>query len=203
MRNFFILLLFVISISSLAAPEESLIQLLGNYTTYAADFKQTTLGDAGHISQQGQGRVYIKRPNQFRWETSTPNADLVILNNRILWHYDPDLMQATREHLDKAAEAQNPAFLLISRVDNLVSCYDVKLIQLKKAPWFFLTPKVKSEGYQKIYLNFNKGHLDQMIVVNNLDEKSLFQFSNVQVNQAISSSYFNFKAPKGVDLVNQ
>lgn len=186
--------------STLASPVNELTRLLGNYTTYSADFSQVTLDDQKHYSQEGQGRVYINRPDSFCWETLKPGDELVIAHGSTLWHYDAALAQATEQQMSAEQMAQNPAMILMRRVADVTKLYNVSKVQLRGKPWFLLKPKKAGEGVQKIYLYFAHGQMTRLIVVNNLGDRSLFDFSHIQLNRSLSSSLFTFKPPKGVDL---
>ncbi len=182
-----------------AAPVDQLARLLNGFTTYQADFQQLVVNDQQQLQSQSSGTFEIKRPNKFRWFSKAPDNTLVITNGNTLWHYDIDLQQATRQTIKPGMQAQNPAMLLSSEVNHITDHYKVSLAKLENQNWFLLVPK-NNQNYKKIYLFFQQNQLTQIIVVNNLDERSLFKFSNVRLNHAIADSEFIFTAPRGVDV---
>lgn len=194
------LLLLVIATPIFASPLNELTRLLGSYTTYVADFSQVTLDDQKHYSQGNNGRIYIQRPDCFRWETRAPDNELVIAHGATLWHYDQALAQATEQHMNAVQMAQNPAMILMQRVSDIGKLYLVRTIQLHGHQWYQLKPKHVGEGVRQIYLYFNQGHMQKLIVVNNLGERSLFTFSHIQLNHVLKNDLFEFKPPKGVDV---
>jgi len=197
------ILFFVATINSFATIESSpvnqLTRYLGSYTTYAANFHQLNVED-NEVAGQAKGSIYLQRPGHFRWDQSWPQHQITYLNNNQLIVYDADLMQATKRTIKNINESQNPAALLTGRVDDLMHFYNVKKVILQKKPWFLLTPKSKNAGFQRIYFNFGQGHLAALIVINNLGEKSLYTFSQVEVNRGIPNHYFEFDPPRGVDI---
>lgn len=193
------LLIFTSVVS--ATPATQLVQLLGSYSTYSADFSQITMSDQQAIQQQSQGRVLLQRPGRIWWQVKTPQSELIVVNGKTLWRYDPLLKQATKQAIDPSSQVFNPAFLLASDIGSIMNKFDVVLVKLKGQSWYKLTPKSPSKSsFKHIYLNFNQGRLAQLIVINNLDERSLFRFKHVSINQSISSSVFQFKPPQGVDV---
>lgn len=198
--NFILLGICWMSCSMAATSIDNLTQLLNRYTTYSADFKQLTLGSNNQVTQQGSGHVMIKRPGKFRWVTETPVKEQLIINGSTLWRYDVSLMQATKKITTDNGRADNPVSLLTARVNDLVHNYTVFLVGLQGKAWYELIPRTANAGFKKVYFYFEQGQLTQLIVVNNLDERSLFQFSNIRLNEAIPDSTFIFTPAKGVDV---
>lgn len=184
-----------------ASPATQLVQLLGSYSTYSADFSQVTMSGQQAVQQQSQGRVVLQRPGRMRWHVKAPQPELIIVNGKTLWRYDPSLKQATKQSIDPTSQVFNPAFLLASDISLIVKKFDVVLVKLKGQSWYKLTPMPQSKSsFKHIYLNFSQGRLAQLIVINNLDERSLFHFEHVSINQSIPASTFQFKPPRGVDV---
>lgn len=205
-RLLILLLTCMMSYAFAAAPTPTpsavnqLTGLLGNYTTYAANFKQLTLDDQKEFQSKGTGRIYIERPGKFRWDQLAPMQQETILNGNVLTNYDVSLMQATKRTIKNMNEEQNPAALLTNRVSNVIKYYNVVRVILQKKLWYELTPKSKTAGFQRVYFHFQSGHLESLIVINNLGDRSLYTFTQIKVNQHIPDSYFEFDPPRGVDV---
>lgn len=184
-----------------ASPQSQLIQYLGGYSTYSADFKQTTLNDQKQLQQQSSGQVTIQRPGRLRWEVMSPQRELMVINGKTLWRYDPGLAQATKQTVGQSHQQFNPAFLLSSKVGSIIQQFDVALVKLKGEAWYRLTPKQnQAASFKDVYLNFAHGKISKLMVINNLGERSLFRFTHVVTNQAVDAQAFQFKPPKGVDV---
>lgn len=191
----------IISCVATASPQSQLVQYLGGYTTYSADFKQITLNDQKQVQQQSSGQITIKRPGRMRWETVTPQRELMIMNGNTLWRYDPELKQATKQAVNQQHQGFNPAFLLSSKVDSVIKEFDVTVVKLQGEDWYRLTPKkTQQSSFKALYLNFKHGMLMKLLVINNLGERSLFHFKHVTINQSVDAEAFQFKPPKGVDV---
>ncbi len=184
---------------TLATPASDLSNLLAHFSTYQADFKQWVVNDKQQLQSQSTGTFEIKRPNKFRWVTNAPSKTLIIADGNTLWHYDATLQEATKQILRPGSLAQNPAMLLSSNVEHFSTHFTVYSVMLMGEKWFLLTPKT-TQNYKKIYLYFHQNTLTKIMVINNLDDRSLFQFSNIVQNHAIPDTNFIFKAPKGVDV---
>lgn len=197
--KFCLLLLFPLFVVANPTPVSQLTHLLGSFTSYQADFQQWTLDDQHQMQSESNGTIEIKRPNKFRWYSKLPNKELIIANGDVVWHYDVDLMQATKQTTSDSSSAQNPAMLLSSRLTHLQQNFTISTVSIQGQNWFLLVPNQK-QSYKKIYLYFSQNKLTKIIVINNLGERSLFQFTNIKLNQPIADSQFEFNAPKGVDV---
>ncbi len=196
--------LFLLSANAFASASavDKLSQYLHKFNTYSADFSQTTETHSGRIVQSSSGRMYIMRPGKFRWEADSPTKQIIITDGKQLWVYDVDLEQATVQALDKRV-AINPAILLSGSVKNLSELFTVTDTKQGDADVFILVPKKQGFGFQKMTLTFLKGRMVEMVVVNQLNQITHFKFSNIKLNKKLAESLFNFKPPKGVDIIRQ
>ena len=97
-----------------AAPADNLTaakrlnKLLTNTKSMSANFTQTTKGAS---SGTFKGVMSVERPNNFRWETTSPSEQLIVANGSSMWIYDKDLEQATKQGVDTQV-GNTPALLL-------------------------------------------------------------------------------------------
>ena len=179
-----------------------LAKSLQKFSTYTADFRQVTYGSNGHVLQTSRGRVMIKRPGGFRWESDSPTKQIILTDGKALWVYNIDLAQATRQTVNQKANI-NPASLLSGSIKDLTQQFDVKILPNQHLQLFQLKPKGTGVSFKWVLLEFRNGELVGMKLLNNLDETSVFSFSKIRLNQTLPTSLFQFKPPKGVDVVNQ
>ncbi|AIT63319.1 outer membrane lipoprotein chaperone LolA [Coxiella burnetii] len=199
--------IFLFSLSGIVSAQSDattqLSQLLSNFRTYQAKFNQITFDGQDRVIQQSHGRVMIMRPGRFRWETDSPTKQIIITNGKTLWVYDVDLSQATQQPLAQKTNI-NPASLLSGSVKDLKQKFTITISPTSDAATFQLVPHLgKSLNFNWIRLKFSKKQLTEMTVLNNLDERSIFQFSQIKVNAPLSSTLFEFKPSRGIDVVKQ
>jgi len=187
-------LLFPLTLA-LADANADLVKLLGGYTSYQANFTQVTSGGKKG-AQKSQGRVYMLRPGKFRWETTSPYQQTVIANGDVLWIYDVDLGQATRQSLAK--RGFNPAQLLTEPVANLQQKF---VITQEPNGWFKLVPTQQGRGFKMAYLQFQNNQLSGLKIVNQLNQVNVFTFTDIRVNPRLSPSLFVFKPSKKVQVL--
>jgi len=176
-----------------------LSELLNQFTTLQAQFKQTTVDASNHLLQHSYGRVMIQRPGRFRWETQSPTHQIVITDGKILWVYDVDLKQATKQAIQKSAI--NPAKLLSGNIHDLLKDFTIHLIVHSSAETFQLIPKKLNQQFHSLSMTFVHEKLSNMQIHSTLNQTTTFAFSDVRLNTHLDPLLFEFKAPSGVDVL--
>jgi len=202
-RKIFLSVVFLLFCSSALAQTDSateLAQLLGQYKTYKANFRQLTYYSRSQQPQKSSGRLYMERPGKFRWEINKPSQQIIIANQSTLWVYDVELEQVTKQKIDLKS-SNNPAVLLSGDVNQLIQQYEVSKVQEKGTMWYQLKPRSAQPTFVLIRMRFANNQLVAIWVKNNLDQISIFQFSHIQLNKTLSASLFHFKPPPGVDVL--
>lgn len=188
--------------NGLAAPSatELLAARLAPMEHLSAQFSQTIVDDSGELVQQAAGQMAVERPRKFYWRTEQPYEHLVVTDGIVLWVYDLDFEQITREpfsaELDKA-----PALLLSGDVDGIAKQFRVSLEIDGDVEAYTLSPLVKEGVFKRLTISFANALLSGMTLLDNFDQLTTIQFSEVDVNPEIDSKQFNFEPPEGIDVI--
>ena len=190
--------------SATAAPASNLVaaqrlnKLLTSTKAMTANFSQTTKGSN---SGTFKGSMTVQRPNNFRWETTSPSEQLIVANGSSLWIYDKDLQQATKQAVD--SQVGNTPALLLSGDPNKIDS-NFKITQpYENKNYYVLYPKSDSASFKNLSISFSGGKPVMMVLNDTLGQTTSISFSNIKLNPKISSSQFKFTPPKGVDIINQ
>lgn len=194
--QFIFLGLFLLASTQVLASE-NLSELLSHMQTSRADFTQTIMNSRGQILQQVSGKMSIQRPGHFRWEVTRPNRQLLIADYQYIWYYDIDLQQITIQK-QKTAHTDSPAALLSESPKNLTQLFIVH--SLMDVQGFTLFPKNKNALFQSITLIFQKNRLREMRLTDNLDQQTVINFSQVEINPYLPTKTFHFFMPKDKDI---
>lgn len=199
----FLLFIFLFSAANFAAEKSTqalqLAHLLDSMHSLEANFSEVTIDSNQVLLQKSEGEVMLKRPGKFRWETKNPTHQIVLTNGNTLWVYDVDLAQVTRQSLNNLPT--NPAQFLSGDVDTLLKKFSVRIIPHKQILVFQLIPKQKNKQFTSVVFSFQHDELHSMQIETTLNQVSTFTFSNIKMNPSLPDSLFNFKAPKGVDVL--
>lgn len=185
------------------ASAAALTKVLASVTSMQADFAQQTSDAKGRPQPTQSGKLAVKRPGLFRWEVQKPSAQMVLTSGKVLWIYDPELMQATKQKLDDQV-GNTPALLLSGDPRKLNEAFVISQEAGSAGEQaFLLKPHGKDALFETLRVRFKGNQLVQMVLVDTLGQKTDIRFSNVQVNPAIAAAQFEFTPPKGVDVIDQ
>jgi outer membrane lipoprotein carrier protein len=191
--------LFFFTTSTFAqSASQQLSDLLQNLQTFQANFSQAIQDKAGNTLSQSEGKMALKRPGLFRWETQKPNQQLIVADGNTIWIYDKDLAQITKQKQNTQTNA--PGLLLSDSVSNLILRFK---IESENNAEFKLTPKAKKDLFQFVELIFDQSQLTQMILHDNLGQITVIKFTNTKTNQALSPSLFRFRAPSNIEVIGE
>lgn len=200
----FILIGSIFHFATAQNAANQLINQLNTLNSMQANFAQTSYDAHNRVLKNATGTMALKKPGKFRWQTQSPNQQLIIADGQNIWIYDADLQQATKQSQNKPnAPTFNPAYLLSGAVGSLPQKFNITLASSNGNQVYTLTPKDSNAMFKSIQLTFKNNTLMQMTVVDNLSQLTNFGFNNVNLNNSLDDSLFRFEPPKGTDIINQ
>ncbi len=167
--------------------------------TFEAAFSQKVVDNNNKELQASFGKVYLSRPGKFRWDYEKPDKQVIVSDGTKIWLYDQDLEQVTIKSLEGVV-GNSPARVL-SDTGDLEKEY--KIIEKGKKDgilWVELLPKKGESSFQFVRLGF-ADTLKLMAVKDSLGQVTTIEFSELKTNPELKESLFEFKPPKGVDVV--
>ena len=69
--------------------------------------------------------------------------------------------------------------------------------------WVVATPKAKDGQLQSVRVGFRGDVLAVLEILDSFGQRSVIRFSKLDVNAALAADAFQFKPPKGADLIRQ
>ena len=171
---------------------------LDKVSSFHASFTQKVTDGSGNAVQEGQGDLWVKRPNLFNWHMTQPDESILVSVGKTLWFYNPFVEQATATLLKDATS--NTPFMLIAR--NQTSDWQQYNIK-QNGDDFVLTPKTSNGNLKQFTINVsNNGTINQFSAVEQDEQRSSYQLKSQQ-NGAIDASKFTFTPPQGVTVDDQ
>ncbi len=189
------------STSVMSAATDDLERFLNSVTSAQGTFEQTVFTREGENKDAaGSGDFAFLRPGKFRWHYNAPFEELIQTNGKTLWLYDTELAQVTVKALSGAIPA-SPASLLFGARD-FRKDFDVQNLPAKDGlDWLKATPKDASSGFSEVTIGFKAGLPWQMVLTDNFGQQTRLTFSDFKTNTKLKASDFEFKVPKGVDVL--
>lgn len=195
------LLLITIFISAnicFANAAGDLVEKIKSINSMTANFSQRLINSQNDMNTKG--KMSLKKPQFFKWVTTSPNNQEIVSNGKKLWIYDGDLEQLIIKKVSNNI-AQYPYLILLSKnTDNIDKLFTVKE---KSNNSYILRPK-NDEMINSIVIKFdNKNRLKSLEISTSLNQFTQIKFSNVKDNASLDNSIFNFKAPKDTDVIDE
>lgn len=167
-------------------------------TGLQAHFTQYELVENNQKVDPNSGQVWMQAPALFRWQYVEPIEQLIVADGEKVWVYDEDLEQVTVKAQDNDL---NPIYVIIND-EKSQQHYDIKHeMSRQEIDWISLTPKVRNEEVQTVWLAVHEQTIIQIKVVNQMGQTMVFEFNDIQKNPDMPEDMFTFVPPEGVDVV--
>ncbi len=189
-----------------------------------ADFSQRTTIAAMKREERGAGEVFLKKPASaaamFRFNYSKPKQQIVA-NGKTLWYYLPDNKQVMVGDVSGMFEGGNGiALSYLTGMGSVSRDFTVTFSGTgrdKQGDYLLeLVPRKKSQAMTKLLLTISAKAVEQYQANGQIEEpfpilasvlfdpmgnQTRIEFSKIKVNKGIGNDRFNFKVPKGVEVI--
>lgn len=182
-------------------PAELLQSKLNSMRTMSAQFNQIVKAKRTEVSRSS-GTMALERPGRFRWQTTEPMEQLIVADGHNMWVYDVDLEQVTVKKQDKGLGG-TAALFLSGYDDTVAKDFDVATTAKGKIISFNLKAKSSKENFQQIKLIFNQDNLTGLELHDQLGQITYVTLNKIKANPKLAAQLFQFKPPKGTDVVQQ
>ncbi len=160
---------------------------LDKVSSFHASFTQKVTDGSGAAVQEGQGDLWVKRPNLFNWHMTQPDESILVSDGKTLWFYNPFVEQVSATWLKDATS--NTPFMLIARNQT--------------SDDFVLTPKTSAGNLKQFTINVGRdGTIHQFSAVEQDDQRSSYALKSQQ-NGSVDMNKFTFTPPQGVTVDDQ
>lgn len=182
-------------------PSEALQTKLNALRTMSASFNQVVKAKHREVSRSS-GTMALARPGRFRWQTIKPMEQLVVADGKRLWIYDVELEQVSVKKQE--GSVGGTAALFLSGYDDTVARdFEVKQMENGSSVTFDLNAKSHKANFQRVQLVFEGAALRGIVLYDQLGQQTNVALNRPLVNPKLPASLFQFKPPKGVDVVEQ
>jgi len=189
------------TVADASAPQD-LQRFFTKVLSYSARFNQVVLDDAGKPIQESTGKMWIQRPGKFRWQYSKPFEQQIVADGKKIWVYDVDLRQVAVRPM-KGTLGAAPAMLLAGG-GNLQSAFEIKDAgKADDLDWVQMKPRQTEGGFELIRIGFLKGRIRRLDMTDAFGQVTRVILDGGVENASISADRFQFKPPKGVDVITE
>lgn len=179
-----------------------LSEQLQEMRSLAANFKQITLDEDDNLLQDVTGIIRVKRPQQFYQLAQQPYQHLVVSDGKVLWLYDIDLEQATKQQYI-AAKGSIPALILSGEIGQLNERYTIARSVNNRQTHYSLNAHNEDAIFHQLDLIFDENVLISMSFQDDFNQLTKIDFSEIKLNGYIDNKLFNFTPPPGIDVIDE
>ena len=174
---------------------------------FSTDFTHTYTGGVLRKQLTEGGQLLIKKPGKMRWEYKTPEQKLFVSDGVKLYSYIPADKQVSVGSIPAEDSATTPALFLAGK-GNLTRDFTVSLVETPPGMpagtrALKLVPKKAQPDYDWLVLVIEPGtlRLRGLVTTDAQGGTSGFAFTNLKENVGLADKTFEFKIPRGVDVV--
>jgi outer membrane lipoprotein carrier protein len=161
---------------------------------------QYTVGPQGQTKPAQRGKFLFMRPGRFKWDVLKPYEQVIVSNGKEIYQFDSDLNQVTVRKADQAIGASPAAILFGS--GSLEQSFEVSALPDKESlAWLRAKPKQPDAGFVHVDLGFKDGVPHRIVLLDAFGQTTHIEISALMRNPGLSTSNFDFVAPKGADVV--
>ncbi len=173
--------------------------------TLFAEFSQTNETAATGAKKQSKGIIYAKRPGKIRWETRSPDANLLVSDGRKFWFYTPPFDESEHGQVVERPANQVQTKLANALLSGSFSVLSEMKIEEKGPSRFILYPKKGVAGsVKRAEIEIDpKRHLIQTVILEHEGgNRSEIHLSQIDLGRKIGEELFNFVPPPNTDRIN-
>jgi len=176
---------------------------------FHARFTQEATVRALNQVQKADGEVWLKKPGKMRWNYYGPDKQEIVSDGITMWFYNHQEKQVVESSL--ADVMDNPTTTtLLSGLGNIKKQFnarfsDVAFPDENGSYLVDLTPKENrgDEEYNKVTIAVDKKSMfvKTIYLYDPFGNLTKVRLQDIKINKGISDSLFDFKVPKGVELI--
>lgn len=198
-----------LALQTTATPEDLAARVQQHYDgvrDFEAEFSQTYEGGVLRTKTAERGTVAIKRPGRMRWIYVQPERKEFVSDGTRIYSYIPADKQVIVSPVPASDRATTPALFLTGQ-GNLSRDFTPSFTELPGAPagltGLKLVPRRDDPDYEWMAIGVDPASL-QILYLTAADRqggRSTFTFSAMKENRGLSDKMFEFRIPRGVDVI--
>lgn len=173
--------------------------------TLKVGFKQTLINAQSEQKEHREGKIYFMRPRFIRWQTKSPQEELIIVNKEEVWNYIPKEKIAYKYSFSQMFESKNFISFLTGET-NINQDFIIKEKEKGEKGWvkFVLKPKEPEMSLvlAKIWVDPESSLLQRLYFEDYFNNGNQITFTQVQLNDELNASQFKFAPPKEIKIID-
>ena len=175
---------------------------------FSADFVHAYEGGVLRKQITERGKLQVKKPGKMRWEYTVPEEKLFVSDGVKMYSYIKQDKQVIVSDIPAADQATTPTLFLAGKGsltrDFIPSFVDAPAGSPPGSQGLKLVPKARQREYDWLTLVVDPVSLAirGLVTVDAQGGTSRFSFTNLKENVGMADKAFEFKMPRGVEVVH-
>jgi len=217
LRKIILILVVLFAVQNTASAEEKnldsvLDQVQSTYeriNDFHAKFTQEATIRSLNQVQRADGEVWLKKPGKMRWNYYRPNREEIVSDGSKIWFYNQEEKQVVESSLIEVMDTPTTTTLL-SGLGNIKEQFNARFSDSAFADQdgsylVDLLPRGNSaeEEYNKVTIAVDRKSMlvNTIYLYDPFGNLTKVNLHDIKINKGVSDSLFNFKVPKGVELI--
>lgn len=170
--------------------------------TLRAAFEQRVMREDGSLEDGSSGRVWLQRPDRFRWEYGGDFPEQVVADGARVWIYDEALEQVTvRPQGDIGVDSP---LVLLTDPDRLEQQFLLREMgDFDGMDLLELKPRAVEADFDRILLGLRDDQLQLMVMEDAFGLRTEIRFAQVERNPDLDPALFRFEPPAEADVIGE
>lgn len=204
-RLIFFCILFLLPAGQLAASEvvHRLQAHYENVDSFQAGFVQILTNAATREQEERIGQISFKKPLNVRWESTSPEEELLLIHKETVWNYFPQEEAVYRYDTDEILTSRN-MIRFVSGQARLVEDFRVEEQGLEDGLHKIkLVPRNPEPDLVLAYIwSDDQGMMHRILLVDFFGNGNELRFKDMVLNPELDEQIFTFEPPAGIDILN-
>lgn len=177
--------------------------------TIQAQFDQITESTGLQRKKHSSGTITIKTPDKIRWETLSPDKNILVSDGKTFWFYTPPFESGENgqliERKGKDIRSTLTSALMTGSFSAAQRNAKMKIIRNTPAEYTLLLKKGSAGTVTQAKIQIDlKEKLIKKVILNHSDGNTAeISLSQIHLGQQTADSLFTFTAPPNTDIVNE
>jgi outer membrane lipoprotein carrier protein len=152
-------------------------------------------------TQKFEGALSVKKPGKLRLEYT--NGQIIVIDGKEAWFYSKKNEQAIRRTFADFERVNVPVAFLLG-AGNIREDFTVSLAGPEPKLLIDLVPKKPGAAMKKLRIDAEtEGRINVLTVYDRNGNTSEVAFSDIRENAGVEDAQFQFKVPKGTEVIEQ
>ncbi|MEW6056221.1 MAG: outer membrane lipoprotein carrier protein LolA [Bdellovibrionota bacterium] len=171
--------------------------------TLTAEFHQVQRNLALGTEKKSSGRLFIKSPDMFRWQTVDPEPSILVSNGKKVWYYTPPFRKEEKGQVlvRRTAETQSKlAIDVLSGQSKLEKNFNIESLEPRKYRLVPLKPTADIEHIE-LHLESPTDLVYKLILFTKTGNQTELTLKGTTLGPRLPDTMFNFTPPPNTEEV--